>query len=114
MPDRHAAVLFWRRMKLFVQLVNFTLSFCMWLIVGRVLVTLITGGRDNFMVSFFVRFTEPFYRLTAGIVPFARVSPEREGTTFARIGGCIPFYAIALIIVARILFFIVMKQLGLG
>lgn len=73
-----------------LQFVNFTLSFFMWLIIGRIMITLLIGNRQNFMVSFFVRFTEPFYKITRKLFPFAKES-------------YIPPTAILIIVVLRIL-----------
>jgi len=55
-----------------VQLANYTLSFLMWMIVGRGVLTLIIGNRQNVMLLAFVKITEPVYRVTRMILPFAR------------------------------------------
>lgn len=54
-----------------VQLVNYTLSFLMWMIVGRAFLTLIIGNRENIMLPAFVKITEPVYGVTRKILPFA-------------------------------------------
>jgi len=54
-----------------IQLVNYTLSFLMWMIVGRTILTLIVGGRQNIMLLAFVKITEPVYRATRALLPFA-------------------------------------------
>ncbi len=54
-----------------LQLVNAALSLFIWLIVGRVLLTLITGGHRNFFSDLFVRATEPIYRITRALLPAA-------------------------------------------
>ncbi|HWR97628.1 MAG TPA: hypothetical protein VN317_04335 [Candidatus Methanoperedens sp.] len=55
-----------------IQLVNYTLSFLMWMIVGRGMLTLIIGNRQNIMMLAFVKVTEPVYRVTRAILPFAK------------------------------------------
>lgn len=66
----------------------------MWMILGRVFLTLIIGSRNNIMQAAFVKITEPVYRITRKIVPFAKE-------------GCIPFYSIGLIIVIRLILIII-------
>ena len=53
-----------------VQMINYTLSFLMWMIVGRTFLRLILGERPNIMTLAFVKVTEPVYRLTRRILPF--------------------------------------------
>lgn len=53
-----------------IQLINYTLSFLMWMIVGRGMLTLIIGNRQNIMMLAFVRVTEPIYGLTRRALPF--------------------------------------------
>jgi len=60
-------------MTLFViQVLNYTLSFLMWMIVGRALLRLIGGDRENPVMLAFVKVTEPVYAVTRRILPFAR------------------------------------------
>jgi uncharacterized protein YggT (Ycf19 family) len=54
-----------------VQLVNYTLSFLMWMIVGRSFLRLIVGDRRNVMMLAFMKVTEPVYALTRRALPFA-------------------------------------------
>ena len=54
-----------------IPVVNYTLSFLMWMIVGRAFLALITGNRENVMMLAFVKVTEPVYRVTRLILPFA-------------------------------------------
>lgn len=98
---------------LVLQLLKYTLAFFGWMIIGRVVISLITGGRRNLMVDFFIRFTEPFYLITGAIFPFARVSPEKEGTAWARIGGCIPFFALLLIQLLWIVLYTISRLIGI-
>jgi hypothetical protein len=55
-----------------VQLINYTLSFLMWMIVGRGILTLIIGNRQNIMLLAFVKITEPVYAVTRTILPFTK------------------------------------------
>ncbi|GAB4482446.1 MAG: hypothetical protein OHK006_00880 [Thermodesulfovibrionales bacterium] len=73
------------------HLFNYTLSFLMWMIIGRVVITLILGGRQNVMTLAFVKITEPVYRITRTILPFAKES-------------CVPGLSVLLIIVVRLVF----------
>jgi len=60
-------------MTLFViQTVNYTLSFLMWMIVGRALLRLISGDRENAVMLAFVKVTDPVYAVTRRILPFVR------------------------------------------
>jgi uncharacterized protein YggT (Ycf19 family) len=52
-----------------LQLVNTALSLLMWLIIGRLLLMMITGGHRNFFSDLFVRATDPLYRATRSILP---------------------------------------------
>ena len=47
-----------------VQMINYTLSFLMWMIVGRGILELILGNRQNIMLLAFVKITEPVYGVT--------------------------------------------------
>ena len=57
-------------MTLLAQLVNFALSLVFWMILGRMLFTAMTGGRESFVLGVFRRATDPVYgvvrRLTGG------------------------------------------------
>ncbi len=92
------------------QLFNYTLSFIMWLIVGRVVLSIFTSNRQNFILSFFIRFTEPVYKVTRTIFPFARVTPGRQETFWGNIEGFIPLLSIIIIIILRILFALLFSQ----
>jgi len=60
----------------------------MWMILGRFILTMIIGNRQNIMMSAFIKLTEPVHRLTRKIMPFAKES-------------CVPFLSILLIILLR-------------
>lgn len=84
------------------QLINYTLSFLMWMILGRVVVTLISAAKENVIAGMFRKVTEPVYAVVQTIVPFAVVPPEKQGTMWGAIGGCIPFFSFFFIVVLRI------------
>lgn len=54
-----------------LQLINTALSLMIWLIIGRVMLKLITGGHRNFFSDLFVRATEPVFRATKALLPVA-------------------------------------------
>jgi hypothetical protein len=84
------------------QLINYTLSFLMWMILGRVVVTLITAGKQNFIIGMFQKVTDPVYSAVRAIFPFLEVPPEKRGGMYEAIGGCVPVAAIILIVVLRL------------
>jgi uncharacterized protein YggT (Ycf19 family) len=57
--------------QLAAELLNFALAFVFWATLGRILLTLITGGRDNFFLAVLRKPTDPFYAVVR------RVAPER-------------------------------------
>jgi uncharacterized protein YggT (Ycf19 family) len=79
-----------------IQLINYTLSFIMWMVLGRVLLSLIIGGRQNFATGLFAKLTDPAYRITQRILPFAK-------------GGWVPFFTIVLIIIVRLAIVIIFE-----
>lgn len=81
----------------FIIIVNYTLSLLMWLIVGRLLLSFFLKNRENFMLGFFIKFTEPLFRITRKIFPFARES-------------CIPFISMLLVVMLRIAVVFLLKQ----
>lgn len=68
----------------------------MWMIVGRVFLTFILGNRQNIMMLAFVKITEPVYRITRKLLPFAKES-------------CIPFLSVLLIIVIRLAMIVILR-----
>lgn len=84
------------------QLINYTLSFLMWMVAGRVLVMLLTGGRHTFINGMFEKITDPLYNVVRTVLPFAKVPDEKQGTMWWRVGGCIPFFSVFIIIVLRL------------
>ncbi|MCL5421361.1 MAG: YggT family protein [Nitrospirae bacterium] len=79
-----------------IQLINYTLSFVMWMILGRIILSLILGGRQNFVTALFAKITDPAYRITQRILPFAK-------------GGWVPFFTIVLIIIIRLAIIIIFQ-----
>ncbi len=69
----------------------------MWLIVGRIVLSLFGTKRENFMMSFFIKFTEPIYKITRKVVPFSNE-------------GCVPWLSIVLIIVIRVVIVITLGR----
>ena len=43
------------------QLVNYALALVFWLIIGRLALTVLTGGRQGFFMGVFVKGTEPVF-----------------------------------------------------
>jgi len=84
------------------QMINYTLSFLMWMIVGRIVVTLITGNNQNLILGMFRKVTDPVYAVVRAVLPFADVPPEKQGTMWGAIGGCIPFFSFFLIVFVRL------------
>ncbi len=70
-------------------LLNYTLSFLLWMIMGRVALTIVLGNRQNVIVEIFRKATDPFYFVTRKLLPF--VSDK-----------WLPAAAIILIIILRI------------
>lgn len=68
----------------------------MWLIIGRYILFFLTSGKRGFMMDFFVRFTDPLFKMTQRILPFLRE-------------GLIPIVTIILIILIRISVMIIFK-----
>jgi uncharacterized protein YggT (Ycf19 family) len=80
-----------------IQIINYTLALFMWLIVGRLVLSLFRANRENFIMAFFIKFTEPVYKITRKIVPFAKA-------------GCIPWISIILIVIVRLSFVIILRS----
>lgn len=84
------------------QIINYTLSFLMWMLLGRVVVTLITAGKQNFIIGLFRKITDPVYTVVLALFPFLKVPPEKRGGMYEAIGGCVPFAAFFLIVLLRL------------
>jgi uncharacterized membrane protein len=71
----------------------------MWMILGRAVLMLISGNRPTFLTGLFVKITDPVYRITKRIIPFAKE-------------GWIPFLSVVLIIIMRLLLIILASPTG--
>ena len=76
---------------LLAQGLEFALSLLFWLIVGRLVLALLAGGRTSFVSDLFRRSTDPWYRLVRRITP--RAVSDRH----------IPFLFLLLILNLRLL-----------
>ena len=56
-------------MNLIAQLVNFALALVFWATLGRILLGLITGGRENFFVGVLRKATDPAYAVVGRVLP---------------------------------------------
>jgi uncharacterized protein YggT (Ycf19 family) len=53
-----------------IQFVNYTLALGMWLILGRAVLGILTGGRPSPIQTIFDRFTDPLFGVTRRALPF--------------------------------------------
>jgi len=79
-----------------IQFINYTLSFLMWMIVGRAFLTKIIGNRQNVMMLAFVKVTEPVYGVTRTILPFVK-------------GGWVPVVSFFLLAAIRLAMIIILR-----
>jgi uncharacterized protein YggT (Ycf19 family) len=75
-------------------IVDYTLQFAMWLVIGRVAAQALIRNPNNVIQNMFVRFTEPLYRFIKRIFPFTRVPDERKQTTWGSLDGFVPIVLI--------------------
>ena len=54
---------------LLAEILNYTLAFLFWVILGRLTLALLTGGRRTFVSELFRRATDPWYWLVRKITP---------------------------------------------
>ena len=54
---------------LVAELLNVTLSFFFWMMIGRLALGLLAGGRDNFFTALFRRATHPAFVVVRTITP---------------------------------------------
>ncbi|MCS7149722.1 MAG: YggT family protein [Caldimicrobium sp.] len=52
------------------QILNYTIAFFMWLVLGRATLSLFTTDLKNPIYAFFYKFTEPLYKPFRKILPF--------------------------------------------
>jgi uncharacterized protein YggT (Ycf19 family) len=68
----------------------------MWMILGRVVLTLMLGNRDTFINRLFSKITDPVYTLVRKALPFVKES-------------CVPATAIFAIIILRLALIIIFQ-----
>jgi uncharacterized protein YggT (Ycf19 family) len=73
-----------------VLIINYTLSFILWMIIGRHIVELFARGKANIILNIFIKVTEPYYNIIKRVFPFAK-------------GAWIPVLSIVTIIILRIM-----------
>lgn len=73
-----------------LTLINYSLSFLLWMVLGRVVLGLFIGDRQNIIMEIFRKATDPLYFITRKLLPFASEK-------------WVPALAIALIIIIRII-----------
>jgi hypothetical protein len=84
-------------LKIIYYVLAYSLQFFMWLVIGRVAIILLSAGKRNLLVDFFIRFTNPIYGVVQKMLPFTRVSEEKKNTMWGFIDGATPFVTIALL-----------------
>jgi len=84
-------------LKIIYYIIAYTMQFFLWLVIGRVAVLIIGGGRRNVLVDFFINFTQPIYNFVQTIFPFIRVPEEKRNSGWGVIDGMVPFVAIIFI-----------------
>ena len=78
-----------------LALVNYTLSFLFWMVLGRVVLSILIGERPNIIMEIFKKATDPLLFVTRKLLPFA-------GDKW------IPLFALILIIIIRIVLVILL------
>ena len=73
-----------------LTVINYSLSFLLWMVLGRTLLGMLVGERPNIIMEIFKKATDPLFFITRKLVPFA-------GDKW------LPLYAIILIIILRII-----------
>jgi uncharacterized protein YggT (Ycf19 family) len=68
----------------------------MWMILGRIMLTLMFGNRDNVIHRLFAKITDPVYAVVRKLLPFVKES-------------CIPAASILIIIIIRLLMIIILS-----
>ncbi len=54
-----------------LTLVNYTLSFLFWMVLGRVVLSIMIGERSNIIMEIFKKATDPILFVTRKLLPFA-------------------------------------------
>jgi hypothetical protein len=81
-------------LKKFYYVIDYTLQFAMWLVIGRVAAQLLIRNPNNVIQNMFMRFTEPLYRFVKKVFPFTRVSEEKKQTVWGQLDGLVPIVLI--------------------
>jgi hypothetical protein len=81
-------------LKQLYYVIDYTLQFAMWLVIGRVASQVVIRNPNNVIQNMFMRFTEPFYRLVKKVLPFTRVPEEKRQTMWGIIDGPVPIVII--------------------
>jgi hypothetical protein len=75
-------------------IVDYTLQFAMWLVIGRVAAQAFIRNPNNVIQNMFMRFTEPLYLFVKRVFPFTRVSEEKKQTVWGHLDGLVPIVLI--------------------
>lgn len=81
-------------LKTVYYVIDYTLQFAMWLVIGRVASQVVIRNQNNIIQNLFERFTQPLYNLIKNIFPFSRVSEARKQTTWGYLDGPVPIILI--------------------
>jgi hypothetical protein len=75
-------------------IIDYTLQFAMWLVIGRVAAQMVIRNPNNIIQNLFVKFTEPLYNFIKNIFPFSRVPEAKKQTTWGYLDGPVPIILI--------------------
>ena len=81
-------------LKTVYYVLDYTLQFTMWLVIGRVASQLVIRNPSNIIQNLFMRFTEPLYNLIKNVFPFSRVPEAKKQTTWGYLDGMVPIILI--------------------
>jgi hypothetical protein len=81
-------------LKKIYYVIDYTLQFAMWLVIGRVAAQVFIRNPNNVIQNMFMRFTEPLYHFIKKIFPFTRVPEERKQTMWGYLDGLVPIILI--------------------
>jgi len=74
--------------------IDYTLQFAMWLVIGRVASQVFIRNPNNVIQNMFMRFTEPLYRFIKRILPFTRIPETKKHTVWGQLDGPVPIVLI--------------------
>ncbi len=81
-------------LKTLYYVIDYTLQFAMWLVIGRVAAQMVIRNPNNIIQNLFERFTQPLYNLVKNIFPFSRVPEAKKQTTWGYLDGPVPIILI--------------------